>query len=162
MAKTKTITLEVKDIQTMIERGEIPATVYKKLERALAKQRITTASAKAKGRKLQQLICSEIADSTGIPYTQSDDDCLIHSREMGQHGVDIILRGLARKLYPFSIECKATEKLSLGDALKQAQTNVTGGTRPLVVFNNRSTPEPIVALLWSDFRQFIESTWSNE
>lgn len=116
-----------------------------------ATKRIAVSSAKGKGRELQKWVCREISELTGIPYNQQDDDCLIHGREMGQAGVDIILRGAARELFPFSIECKSTEKLSLTTTILQARANTQDGTDWMIVHRNKAVREPIIILTWEAF-----------
>lgn len=122
-----------------------------KLVKTLNAAPIKTASAKQKGRELQQWVCRHIAEITNIPYDQQDDHCPIHSREMGQAGLDIILREPALSRFPFAVECKSTESLALGDAIVQAQKNVTPNTDWIVVHRNKRMVEPIVIMGWSGF-----------
>ena len=65
--------------------------LIKKLKNA--QKTIKVSSRKGKGRGLQYWVCERIAGMFGINFVQSDDTCLVHSREMGQHGTDIVLRG---------------------------------------------------------------------
>lgn len=115
------------------------------------KKKIKTSSAKSKGRELQQWICKRIAVITGLTYDQQDDQCPIHSREMGQSGVDVILREPALSLFPFSIECKRTEKPNVLEAMRQAITNQTDKTDWLVVFRTSDMKEPAVVMTWKAF-----------
>jgi hypothetical protein len=114
-------------------------------------QQITTASAKAKGRNLQQWVCRKIADITGLPYEQSDDSCAIHSREMGQAGVDIVLRDQALERFPFSVECKASEGLNIKETVEQTKRNTYKGTDWLIVYNKKAIPETLVLMSWDTF-----------
>jgi predicted ATPase with chaperone activity len=92
-------------------------------------------SAKNKGKRLQNEICEEILKA--FPQLEPDD---VKSAIMGESGTDIKLSPAARKLFPFSVECKNQEKLNVWSALEQAQENTTMGTDPLLVFKrNRST-----------------------
>ena len=118
-------------------------------------KKITTASAKAKGRNLQQWVCRKISDITGIPYEQSDDTCDIHSREMGQAGTDIVLRGDAVKLFPFSVECKACESLNLKDTVDQAKSNMYKDTDWLIVHNKKAIAETLVIMAWDTFEKLV-------
>ena len=86
---------------------------------------ITIAARKAKGRKLQKMIAEQISQLLGIPHGKDE---LIQSREMGQSGVDVKLIGEARKKFPFSVECKAQEKLAIPEWIKQAKQNQIEGT----------------------------------
>lgn len=63
---------------------------------------ISVKSRKAKARRLQQWVAQKISDITGIECGKDED---IESREMGQSGVDIKLRGDAKYMFPFSVEC---------------------------------------------------------
>jgi hypothetical protein len=112
-----------------------------------------TSSYKAKGRRLQQWICKQISEITGIDYDQHNDQSLIHSREMGQTGTDIILRGRAQQLFPFSVECKNTESLSLYSAIDQAKSNATDKTAWMVV-HKKNNSEPIVIMSWQTFQKW--------
>ena len=65
-------------------------------------------SAKAKGRALQNLVRDRILEV--FPQLEKDDvQCAI----MGQSGIDIKLSPAARKLFPYSIECKNQQKISI-------------------------------------------------
>lgn len=130
------------------------------LERKLrfSLKRITVKSAKAKGRGLQQWLCGEISRLTGLPYDQKDDQCLIHSREMGQGGKDVILRGEALKRFPYSPECKATETLKLMETIIQAKENQSPGTAWLIVHRKKGMQQPIVILDWEVFYELQRKT----
>lgn len=121
----------------------------KKIKRA-GKQ-INIRSGKRKGRNLQQKVCQDISEIINIPYDQQDDDCLIHSREIGQSGVDVILRGEAKKLFPFSIECKSAEQFSLNAAREQAQANQARETDWMIVHKRKVWGSPVVILDWNVF-----------
>lgn len=111
-------------------------------------KRITTASAKQKGRDLQQWVCRKIASLFEMSYDQQDDNCLIHSREMGQSGVDIVLRGYVAKMFPFAIECKSTEKMDLPAFIRQAQSHQSTGRHWMVVYKGRALSQPVVIISW--------------
>lgn len=99
-------------------------------------------SVKAKGRRLQQWVSKWISKITKIPCGK---DCLIESREMGQSGVDVKLIGEAKKLYPFSVECKNTEKWDLPRYIHQAKENCMPGTY-WQVFLSKNRFSPIVIM----------------
>jgi hypothetical protein len=128
-------------------------TIHKKLSSNYNKKRISVASAKGKGRSLQYWICNKISSLLNIPYIQSDDSCLIHSREMGQHGVDIILRGEALKRFPYSIESKSSESLNLMPVIEQIEANQKKDTDWLIVHKRKALPEPIVIMTWRTFEK---------
>lgn len=87
-----------------------------------------TSSAKAKGRRLQQ----EVRDALiQISKLHPDD---IRSTPMGSSGEDIMLSRAARAIFPWSIECKNVEKLSIWSAIEQARENCKPDNVPMVVF----------------------------
>ena len=129
-----------------------------KLERA--EKTIKVSSRKGKGRALQYWVCERIADIFGLQFVQSDDECLVHSREMGQHGTDIVLRGNLYKQFPYDIECKSCETLSIPEWVRQARTNnKKEGRNWLVVFKKQTIGgEPLVLMDWSCFEELFRKT----
>ena len=119
-------------------------------------KKITVTSAKAKGRNLQQWVCQKIADITGLPYVQQDDQCEIHSREMGQAGTDIVLRGEALRRFPYSVECKSSEFLNLQATVEQASGNMYIGTDWIIVHKKKALPTPIVIMAWDTFERLVK------
>lgn len=101
-------------------------------------------SAKAKGRNLQKAVRDELLKRA--PQLEADD---IRSTSMGASGVDILLSPAARKIFPYSIECKAQESLNIWTALEQAEEN-KGDHTPLLCFKRNRT-EIYVALKLEDF-----------
>ena len=126
--------------------------LYKKLDKIENKKPIKISSRKAKGRNLQYWVCTKISELLNIPYNQSDDQCLIHSREMGQHGNDIILRGEALQDFPFSIECKNSESLNLIDTINQVKNNQIEGTYWMIVHKRKGIKNPIVIIDWNTIK----------
>jgi len=121
-----------------------------------ADKRITVQSAKGKGRELQKWVCIRIAKLIDIPFDNKDDNCKIHSREMGQSGVDVILRDEALKKFPFSIECKSTESINLRDFIQQAKSNQKEGTDWMVVIRTKSISDVIVVMSWDSFEKLYK------
>ena len=101
-----------------------------------------TSSCKAKGRKLQQYVAEQISNILDIPWGKDE---LIRSREMAQSGVDVVLLGRAKEKFPWSIECKNTEKLNLWDAIRQARDNQQDGTDWLLVVK-KNHEGPVVCI----------------
>lgn len=101
---------------------------------------MNTQSGKAKGRRLQQWVMNQILDRfTGL----SDDD--VTSRSMGCGGEDVLLSPKARAKFPFSIECKNTERLNLYKAYDQCIDNSKELHEPLlIVKKNHHKPLAIV------------------
>ena len=92
-----------------------------------------TRSAKNKGKRLQNDVRDLILET--FQELEPDD---VRSTTMGDSGEDILLSPAARKLFPFSTECKNQEKLNIWSSLEQAEDNA-GKHIPLVVFKrNRS------------------------
>lgn len=91
-------------------------------------------SAKNKGKRLQNKVRDLILEKFNSKLEQDD----VRSITMGDSGEDILLSPAARKLFPFSVECKAQERLSIWEALEQAESN-SGNHTPLLIFKrNRS------------------------
>lgn len=114
-----------------------------------------TASKKAKGRSLQYWIAQKVSDLLGVEFKQSDDLCPVHSREMGQSGSDIYIRDkvLADK-FPYDIECKNTETISLYSYIDQAKANTKEGRQWLVV-HKKNRSKPIVIMDADHFFEMI-------
>ena len=90
-------------------------------------------SAKNKGKRLQNKIRDLILEK--FDSLEPDD---VRSITMGDSGEDILLSPAARRMFPFSVECKNQEKLNIWSALEQAEEN-SGKHTPLVIFKrNRS------------------------
>ena len=90
-------------------------------------------SAKNKGKRLQNKIRDLILEK--FDSLEPDD---VRSITMGDSGEDILLSPVARRLFPFSVECKNQEKLSIWSALEQAEEN-SGDHVPLVIFKRNRT-----------------------
>ena len=109
-----------------------------------------SSSRKAKGRRLQKWIAEQISKVTQIPHGKG---CLIESREMGQSGTDIKLYAQAAELYPFAIEAKNTERLSINESISQAKAN-RSSRQDWQVFWKRNAMAPVVIMdagTWFDF-----------
>ena len=151
------VSLTDEDIELINKAFDGCPALYSESQRVLSKlaksqKRITVHSAKAKGREFQMEICRKISSLLGIPYDQQDDNSLIQSRPMAQQGVDIILRGRARELFPFNVECKATTVLDLPDAVKQAEANTEHGRIGAVAFKQTNF-DPVVIFSWNSFEE---------
>jgi len=91
-------------------------------------KRISTASGKAKGRKLQTLVRDKLL-SLSDSFREGD----IESIGMGQSGEDLVLSPHARDMLPVSIECKARAKLQVYSFVEQCKSNCPDGCQPVVV-----------------------------
>jgi hypothetical protein len=91
-------------------------------------------SAKNKGKRLQNKVRDLILEKFNSKLEPDD----VRSQIMGMSGEDIVLSPAARRLFPFSVECKNQEKLNIWSSLEQAEGN-SGNHPPLVIFKrNRS------------------------
>ena len=90
-------------------------------------------SAKNKGKRLQNKIRDLILEKFN---TLVQDD--VRAITMGDSGEDILLSPAARRLFPFSVDCKNQEKLNIWSALEQAEEN-SGNHTPLVIFKRNRT-----------------------
>lgn len=109
-------------------------------------------SAKNKGVRLQNLVKDLIYKT--FPSLEDGD---VKTAMMGESGEDIKLSPAARRLFPFSVECKNTERLNLWDALKQSETNTTKGTTPIVIFK-RNRSKVYVTLELEKFMEIVSKT----
>ena len=103
-------------------------------------------SAKNKGKRLQNKIRDLILEK----FNQLEPDD-VRSVTMGESGEDILLSPAARKLFPFSTECKNQEKINIWSSLEQAETN-SGKHIPIVIFK-RNRSKTYVAL---EFEKLLE------
>jgi hypothetical protein len=148
---TKHIALSDKERAEILMYLPVTHALHKKLEKA--GKRITTSSARGKGMSFQKWVCTKLSDLLGETYIPGDDESAIASRNSGGNGTDIILRGGARKKFPFSVECKAQESMSLVDAIKQAETNETPTMRWMLVHKRKALTSPVVIMAWDVFAE---------
>jgi len=165
MAK-RNLNLDTKDIQVIMNALEMYqneklgkkeaslAPLMKKLKNNM--KTITVASRKGKGRKLQQFVCQEISELIGTFYNQQNDQCLIHSREMGISGIDVVLRGNALREFPFSVEAKCSEGLNLLETYNQTLSNRVDGTDWMIVHQRKSIPETLCIISWDTFKKLFK------
>ena len=109
-------------------------------------------SRKGKGRELQKLIAEKISHVTGLLCGKDED---IESRPMGQSGTDIRLSRKARKLFPYSVECKRCEKWDVPGFIRQAKKNILKGTHWLL-FMRKSKEKAVVVLDADVFFNLLE------
>jgi len=109
-------------------------------------------SAKNKGKKFQNDIAKRISKLLGLPWGK--DEC-IASREMGQAGTDIRLLADAKYRFPYSIECKRCENMSVPAWIRQVKKNKAKGTDWLL-FCKRNHEDGIVILDIDVFFKILE------
>ena len=99
-------------------------------------------SAKAKGRKLQQLVRDKLLELSDT-FREGD----IESTGMGQSGEDVQLSPHARDLLPISIECKHHNKMAVYSVIDQCKSNTPDGCQPVVVLKaNYKKPVAVIDL----------------
>ena len=105
-----------------------------------------TRSAKNKGKRLQNKVRDLLLET--FLDLEPDD---IRSAIMGETGEDIKLSPAARRLIPYSFECKNQEKINIWDSLQQAEENC-GVYDPVLIFKrNRSKTYAVI-----NIEKFIE------
>ena len=113
-------------------------------------------SCKAKGRRLQQQIVSDLLQR----FSQLEEDD-IRSTSMGAHGEDVQLSPAARTLIPYSFEAKNQERLNLWASIAQAETNRPHNTDAAIVVKKNGHPAYAV-IRWSKFLDLIAPTEQHE
>ena len=115
----------------------------------MATTRTSVSTGKAKGRRLQQ----QVRDKVLKTYPSLEpDDC--KSTAMGQGGEDVQLSPAARKLFPYSIECKSRKTLSLYDWYDQAKNN-SNNSEPLLIVK-KDYSKPLVVIDMEHFFNLME------
>lgn len=117
---------------------------------------MSTKSAKAKGRRLQQLVRDRILKA--FPKLELDTD--VRSAIMGETGEDIKLSSKARKLFPYSVECKSLKRVAIYNYYDQAITNTPDGASPLVVVK-QDRRKPLAVLDFETFMEMIDGSGNN-
>ena len=103
------------------------------------------ASAKAKGRTFQQQLMRTLLSK--FPQLEKDD---ITSRSMGAGGEDLLLSPAARKLIPYSFECKNLARFVGHNYIEQAVTNTPTGRTPVAVVK-ANHKKPVVIMYLDDW-----------
>ena len=110
---------------------------------------IKTASAKAKGRALQQYVRDRIMET--YPWLREGD---VESRSMGASGVDVMLSPAAREVFPISVEAKKTKKVPSKAEMDQAKANAYPDTVAAVVWAGHGQG-PSKAFITFEFNEFL-------
>ena len=124
------------------------------LQRLLKRMAKTAATRKAKGRKFQQWVRDALLNAF---KTLSEDD--VRSTSMGAGGEDILLSPAARKLFPYSVECKHHKSFAIYKVYEQAADNAKKsqpvfGYQP-VAFIKADHKKPLVVLDADVFIQLV-------
>ncbi|MDD2328976.1 MAG: hypothetical protein PHZ13_11845 [bacterium] len=109
----------------------------------------TPATRKAKGREFQKYVAECLQESLGLPPED------VVSRPMGSPGLDIMLSENARDRFPYGVECKRTEKLSIPAWWKQCSANAkVEKLNPMLIYR-RSHEEAMLVMRWDDFLEVV-------
>lgn len=80
----------------------------------------------------------------------------IESRSMGAGGEDLILARAARNKFPFSVECKNTERANVWSFYEQASSNSKDNT-PVVFMTKNRKGAGLAVLKTEDFLRLVRS-----
>ena len=109
----------------------------------------TPRSRKSKGAKFQKEIRERLLET----FSQLEEDD-IKTAIMGESGMDIKLSPAAQKVFPFAVEAKAQEKVSLRAWWEQAKNNCDK-LQPLLI-TKQSRKEPLVVLSLEQFLELVK------
>ena len=109
-----------------------------------------TRSGKAKGRRLQNKVRDVLLEHFSDKLEPDD----IRTAIMGETGEDIKLSPAARRLIPYSFECKNQEKLNIWSSLEQADEN-SGDYPPVLIFK-RNRSKTYVTIELEEFMKLID------
>lgn len=102
---------------------------------------IKAQSAKAKGRRHQQWVRDKILAL--FPNALLPDD--VRSTSMGCGGEDVQLSPAARRLFPYSIECKSFKSFAIYKVMDQATENCPKGAEPVAIIKaDRQKPLAVI------------------
>jgi hypothetical protein len=110
----------------------------------------TTKSRKAKARTLQNAIAADIC--AVFPVLGSAD---VHPAIMGQSGIDICLSSRARDVFPYAVEAKNQEAVSIWQAIKQTEANAEKERLTPLLIIKRNRTAPYVVLQWDFFLHLL-------
>ena len=110
-----------------------------------------TSSCKNKARVLQQAVATKILEKYEDLHVND-----VRSTPMGVSGVDIQLSEAAASLFPYSVECKNQEKISIWKELQQTESDTKERDLiPLLVFK-RNRSKVYCALEFETFLKLIK------
>lgn len=140
--------------QKAILAGETPASVVKKVQTACKPK--APRYGKAKGAKTQLEAAQWVADMFDVEWDNQDDNSLIQCRSMGLSGQDLILRGKVYEQFPFDVEVKAVENLSIAATVEQAKANTKKGRHWLIYWKKKAFDEPVIIVSKTAFAELIK------
>lgn len=98
-------------------------------------------SAKAKGRKFQQLCRDKIIEVLK-PYGVEPGD--VKSTSMGAGGIDVQLSPFAKQFLPIAVECKSHKSMAIYKLYEQAEAYSEEGEPVLFVKANHKKPLAVI------------------
>lgn len=114
----------------------------------------STASRKAKGRRLQQLVRDNLR-ILGCRYGLHPSD--IESRGMGQNGVDIIITAAGLNVLPLDIECKNNEALNVTNTFWEHYDKYRDTPNLKLLVSSKNHRVPIVTMSFEAFLDLYEA-----
>lgn len=111
----------------------------------------TTASRKAKGRRLQQHVATKVLEL----HPELDPRDVV-STPMGMNGNDLTLSPLAEKVFPYDVECKNTESLNVWKSFEQLEKHNYNNLTPLLVYK-RNRSDVMVSMKLDDFFEILKN-----
>lgn len=115
---------------------------------------MTTASAKSKGRSLQQTVRNDLR-KIGVSFGLQDGD--IESRGMGQNGTDVILSPAANTVFGrLAIECKNCETLNVTTTFTEHAAKYPQHISMLVHKKNKM--KPLITMTLADFMLYFKES----
>jgi hypothetical protein len=116
---------------------------------------LKTSSAKAKGRRCQDLVRDALR-SLGITRGLVAED--IESRGMGQNGVDVILSPAAMRVFPLDVECKNVESLNVTTTFWKHFNGYKDRVTSKILVHMKNHHKPLVTLLFSEYVILLEQS----
>lgn len=116
---------------------------------------IKPSSAKAKGRRHQQWVRDKIYQT--FPQLEEGD---VRSTSMGAGGEDLQLSPAARKVFPYSVECKAFKTFAIYKVLDQASSNAPKGAEPIAIIKG-DRQRPLAVIDAEHFFELVQARKSN-
>jgi len=107
-----------------------------------------TSSAKAKGRKLQQIVRDFVLKL--FPHLTERD---VKSTSMGASGDDLLLSEAAFKVFPYSVECKNLAKVAVYRYMEQRNPDSAGNTLVVVKANGK---QPLAIVYLDHFMELVK------
>jgi len=109
-------------------------------------------SSKAKGRRLQNKVVELLTEKFNKVLENGDFKPAI----MGESGMDVKLSPAAKKIFPWAVECKNQESISIWKCLKQAEDAADDEKlKPLLIYK-RNRSDTYVSLKLKDFLELLD------